>query len=101
MINEYGHSQLEVPMRPQFDIQAVDNAFIYKDAARHIALNLGQVASFMTKPLFSQTGNGCHFNHSVWVQPQSGSPIINAFYDENNKEKISEVINLSKNFINV
>ena len=63
---EYGCGQMEMPLSPEEGLQAADNLVRFKLLARSTAADAGYRCSFMTKPMPRQTGNGFHFNHSVW-----------------------------------
>lgn len=70
MHSEYGSGQVEVNLVPQWGIESVDHGFLFKLIAKETARQHGFDASFMTKQLPGQTGNGWHLNLSVWSNDQ-------------------------------
>lgn len=79
---EYGHGQLEMPLKPEWGILAADNLVRMKLLTHDTASDCGYRASFMTKPLLGQTGSGFHFNHSLWREKE------NVMLDEKDPEKV-------------
>ncbi|CAI2738944.1 unnamed protein product [Dicrocoelium dendriticum] len=77
-LNEDGSGQLECPLMPEYGIASADHYFIFKQAAKEIALQHGMGISFMTSPYAAGSSSGCHFNHSLWTS-DTGE---NAFYND-------------------
>ncbi|MEM7068392.1 MAG: glutamine synthetase family protein [Pseudomonadota bacterium] len=66
VICEYGDSQFEMNLDHSSEIAAHCRDFIMlKQAIRNVAVNRGQLASFMAKPLRESGGSGCHIHVSV------------------------------------
>lgn len=64
--HEDGPAQYEVNMRYDDALATSDKYTFFKIAVSYLAGTLGAVASFMPKPFTNRTGNGAHFNMSVW-----------------------------------
>lgn len=82
---EYGPSQFEVNFAPRRGLDAADQAFTFKNAAKEIAAESGRLLSFITKPSIAQSANGLHYNLSLW---RDGS---NAFFDKAGPDQLSAV----------
>lgn len=74
---ELGPGQFEVTMVPIKGLAGADKAVQLKQGIKEIAHQYGLEASFMGKPFPEQSGNGAHFNFSIWNKKDN----TNAFYD--------------------
>jgi glutamine synthetase len=74
---EYGPGQMEINFTPTIGLDAADQAFTFKNAAKEMAQRYGYLASFMTKPYADHSASGCHYHHSL-LHNHDGS---NAFLD--------------------
>ncbi|KAJ8028923.1 Lengsin [Holothuria leucospilota] len=63
---EYAIGQFEMPMEPEFGIQAVDNAATFRTGVKEMAMQEYFAASFMSKPYETGEGASGHLNHSLW-----------------------------------
>lgn len=86
---EYGHGQLEMPLKPEWGILAADNLVRMKLLTHDTASDCGYRATFMPKPLLGQTGSGFHFNHSLWREKE------NVMLDEKDPKKVLSLSVLS------
>jgi len=78
---EYGDSQFEMNLNHSGDLTAHARDFMMlKHAVRNIAVNRGQLASFMAQPLTNEGGSGCHIH--VSILDKEGNNIFSA--DESN-----------------
>jgi glutamine synthetase len=88
---EYGPGQMEINFAPATGVAAADQAFIFKNAVKEMALQgidgRRYMASFMTKPYGDAAASGCHFHHSL-LDRESGA---NAFYDADAEDGLSTV----------
>uniref|UniRef100_A0A1I8IM88 Lengsin n=1 Tax=Macrostomum lignano TaxID=282301 RepID=A0A1I8IM88_9PLAT len=84
MHSEYGSGQVEVNLLPQWGIESVDEGFRFKLIAKETARRHDFEASFMTKRLPGQTGNGWHLNLSLWT---SGNRLTNIFHAADSSSK--------------
>jgi glutamine synthetase len=95
---EYGPGQMEINFAPAMGVAAADQAFIFKNAVKEMALQGADgrgleaasrryMASFMTKPYVDQAASGCHFHHSLLAR-DSGA---NAFADATSDDGLSTV----------
>jgi glutamine synthetase len=82
---EYAPGQIEINFAPAWGLQGADQAFTFKNAIKEIAQQFGKIASFMTKPYFAQSANGCHFNQSLWQGDR------NAFFDPDRENGLSDI----------
>jgi glutamine synthetase len=64
-IHEVGLSQFEVNLLHGDALAVADQAFLFKHAAREVALKHGLNAVFMAKPLTGQPGSSMHLHQSV------------------------------------
>ena len=73
----YSPGQLKFTTAPKFGIQCADQMFTLKEAVKEISTQHGWQATFMTKPVISESGciSGMHFSGSLWTGDQ------NAFHD--------------------
>lgn len=89
---EYGPGQIEINYAPAGGLASADQAFTFKNAVKEMALDMGYMASFMTKPYADQSASGCHYHHAL-LHGESGD---NAFYDESSVDGLSQ---LARNWI--
>ena len=75
---ELGSGMIEITLEPLQGILAADAAFRFKKTANEIAHMFDMRACFMAKPVLRETGNGLHYNHSLWKIADD----INIFYDD-------------------
>ena len=94
MHTELGSGMIEVTLIPLRGIEAADAAFRFKRVAHEIALKFGMKTCFMAKPILDETGNGLHFNHSLWRIENDN----NFFYDS--RELSSDVKNWISGMLN-
>ena len=87
IMSEYSSGQYEMSLNPEFDITAVDNAFIFKHAVKEMVAQREMLANFMTIPRFKFFGNSAHFNHSLWTSDLKQS----AFFDSSGEKNLSEI----------
>ncbi|MEJ6001236.1 glutamine synthetase family protein [Paucibacter soli] len=64
-IHEMGLSQYEINLQHGDALAAADQAFLFKYAAKEIALKHGLNAVFMAKPIAGQAGSSMHLHQSV------------------------------------
>lgn len=64
-IHEVGLSQYEINLLHGDPVAAADQAFLFKYAAKEIALRHGLNAVFMAKPMAGQAGSSMHLHQSV------------------------------------
>ena len=64
--HEQGPGQNEIDFHFGPPLQAADNLVTLRTAVKAIAAQNGLFASFLPKPLPNESGNGLHFNLSVW-----------------------------------
>lgn len=64
-IHEVGCSQYEINLLHGPAVQVADQAFLFKLAAREIALRHGLNAVFMAKPVAGQAGSSMHLHQSI------------------------------------
>lgn len=62
---EYSPSQYEVNLRHAPAVAAADAAFHFKQAVKEVMDQQGYLASFMSKPLVTANGSGCHVHLSL------------------------------------
>ena len=86
MVAEGGPGQWEITVSPKYGIEAVDNAYRFKNCIKEIARAHNHSCTFMTKP-YAASNSGAHFNHSLW-ETESGR---NAFFDEAEKYNMSKI----------
>ena len=65
---EINPGQFEMAQAPVFGIEAVDAAFLIRDAIKSICFKKGLIGTFMTVPFFYKSCNTSHFSHSLWKQ---------------------------------
>ena len=82
---EYGPSQFEINYGPKTGMAAADATFTFKNAVKEIALHHGMLATFMSKPSSSLSGNGAH-THVSLIDPGTGR---NVFADAESATGIS------------
>jgi glutamine synthetase len=64
-IHEVGLTQYEINLRHGDALAAADQAFLFKYAAKEVALRHGLNAVFMAKPITGQAGSSMHLHQSV------------------------------------
>ncbi|MBW0169437.1 MAG: glutamine synthetase family protein [Hydrogenophaga sp.] len=64
-LHEVGPSQYEINLLHGDPVAVADQAFLFKTAAREIALQHGLNAVFMAKPLTGEAGSSMHLHQSV------------------------------------
>ena len=64
-IHEVGLSQFEINLMHGDPIQVADQAFLFKYAAKEIAIKHGMNAVFMAKPIAGEPGSSMHLHQSV------------------------------------
>ena len=64
-IHEVGLTQFEINLLHDDPLVAADQAFLFKYAAREVALRHGLNAVFMAKPIAGQPGSSMHLHQSV------------------------------------
>ncbi len=64
-IHESGQSQYEINLMHGDPVEVADQAFLFKYAAKEIAIKHGMNAVFMAKPIAGQPGNSMHVHQSV------------------------------------
>lgn len=82
---EYGIGQVEINFAPAWGLAAADQAHVYKNAVKEIAAQGGRLATFMSKPRLDDSGNGCHYNQSLWRNGR------NAFVDTHSPDGLSDL----------
>ena len=85
-MTELGDGQFELATNIAEGIRAADMAFNVKEAVKEICAQNNQTATFMTKPLPDESGNGLHHNHSVFNLAGH-----NAFYNPEADDNLSDV----------
>lgn len=83
--HEVAPGQHEVDFKYSNALEAADNIQTFKLVVKTIAKKYGLHATFMPKPLSGINGSGMHLNMSLFTQDGK-----NAFYDENDKDQLSE-----------
>lgn len=73
---EYAPGQFEVNMKYDDALKTADNALLFRHAVREIAWHSGMHATFMAKPIATESGSSCHVHQSLWRQER------NLFADE-------------------
>ena len=86
---ESGHGQHEISIRYTGALTAADQQIAFRETVHGVALQHGQIASFLPKIFANQAGSGCHLHLSLWrqganlmpdpQQPGELSPIALAF----------------------
>jgi glutamine synthetase len=61
---EYDAPQFELTLRFADALQAVDDAFLFRQMAREVLFRRGYLLSFLPKPFAEKSGSGLHFNIS-------------------------------------
>ena len=87
---EYSHheaakSQHEIDLRHTDALTMADAVMTYRFVVKEVAIRHNVYATFMPKPIADQNGNGMHVNLSLFRGE------VNAFYDEKDPYKLSEV----------
>lgn len=76
-LHEVGENQYEINLLHGDPVAVADQAFLFKTAAREIALQHGLNAVFMAKPVAGQAGSSMHLHQSV-VDAQGRNIFSNA-----------------------
>ena len=84
---EYGSGQFEFALQPDFGLNSLDQYYLFKDGVTEMYRQLGFTADFTSKPLANESGNGLHFNHSLWTLDGEN----NAMYDAKKKDNLSDI----------
>lgn len=63
---EYGPGQVELNLHHAPPLEAADQAFRFKYAARELARRAGATATFMAKPFAGISGSSMHLHVSLW-----------------------------------
>jgi len=90
--SEYAPSQFEINFAPSIGIEAADQAFTFKNGVKTIAHQMGQNATFMTKPFSDTAASGCHV-HIGLINKETGE---NIFLDNSDSDGLSS---LARQFI--
>jgi len=64
--HENGPGQNEIDLRYADALTTADNILTFRTVVKEVALSMGQVASFMPKPMFDRPGNGMHTHLSLF-----------------------------------
>lgn len=65
-MQEYGNGQMEITLRYDSALKAVDDAILMRSAIKEIAARHGAIATFMAKPFDEESGSGLHIHQSLW-----------------------------------
>jgi len=84
---EYAPSQFEINFAPTNGIVAADQAFTFKNGVKTIAHQMGQNATFMTKPFSDTAASGCHV-HIGLIKKETGE---NIFLDNSDHDGLSSI----------
>ena len=84
---EYGSCMYEFAVKPLTGIGAADTSFLLKSGMKEICQQRGYDCVFMAKPILHESGNGAHFNHSLW-DIKTGKGVL---YNEGNPNNLSDV----------
>ena len=90
--HEVAPGQHEINFKYGDALLQADRAITFKHAAKSVSFRHGLFASFMPKPIFGENGSGMHVHQSLF-DINAGK---NAFFDANDKYKLSKV---AKSFI--
>ena len=63
--HEVAHGQHEIDFREADALATADTLTTFRMVAKHVAQQVGLVASFMPKPVFGQNGSGLHTHQSL------------------------------------
>ena len=85
--HEVGHGQYEIDFNYGHCLEAADNVLTLKYTVKKIAQMHNMEATFMPKPTMGMAGSGMHIHQSLF-NIEAGR---NAFYDENNKYRLSRL----------
>ena len=87
MEKEFGSSMFEFATKPVFGIDSADQSFLLKTGMKEMLQKRGYDCVFMAKPILHESGNGAHFNHSLWNKETKRGVLFN----EEDKNKLSDV----------
>jgi glutamine synthetase len=65
-IQELAAGQMEITLRYDHALKAVDDAIFMRSAVKELAAKHGLVATYMAKPFDEESGSGLHIHHSIW-----------------------------------
>ena len=82
---ENAPGQFEFVSSPEFGIKGADHSMLLKHGIKELALQRGWEANFMAKVFPQYSGNGGHFNFSIWDK-ESGE---NAFWGKDSPDHLS------------
>ncbi|MCL1900133.1 MAG: type I glutamate--ammonia ligase [Promicromonosporaceae bacterium] len=83
--HEAGPGQNEIDLRLADALTTADNLMTFRTVVKEIALQQGQLATFMPKPLADQPGSGMHTHLSLFEGDR------NAFHDQGAQHGLSKV----------
>lgn len=63
---EFSPGQFELNLRHEPAVVAADNAFLFKEGVKELALDEGLFATFMAMPFVEHAGSSCHLHVSLW-----------------------------------
>ena len=63
---EYAPGQVEVNIRYDEALLAADRVVCFRGLVKELALKHDYLATFMSKPILEESGNGFHVHHSIW-----------------------------------
>ena len=79
-----GPGQLEIEVEPESLTEMADKTMITKYIIKNAAIQNGQTATLMPKPIHGEAGNGMHVHIWLW---KDGKPL---FYDEKGYSSLSD-----------
>ncbi len=88
--SEYDVPQFEFTLHYQDALEAVDNAFLFKQMAQELAYKRGFHLSFMGKPIAGRSGSGLHINFSAIDKDGA-----NAFNDPSGQHGLADIARFS------
>ncbi|MCB0827281.1 MAG: glutamine synthetase [Solirubrobacterales bacterium] len=63
---EFSPGQFELNLKHESAMRGADNAFLFKEAVKELALDQGMIATFMAMPFAEHSGSSCHLHISLW-----------------------------------
>ena len=84
---EHSAGQFETVLRPCYGVASADQTFTLKHAMKEVVAERGISANYMAKPFPGESGNGTHFNFSLWDK-RSGN---NVFFGKDKEDGLSDV----------
>jgi len=82
--HEAGPGQNEIDLRYTDALTTADNVMTFRTVIKEAALEHGQAATFMPKPLANQPGSGMHTHFSLWTGDK------NAFFEPGSQYDLSK-----------